>query len=44
MVNGKHELVGLVRVEIPKTFTSGLSVSINLVELPRLFLMIVTRD
>jgi hypothetical protein len=26
-VNGRHELVGLVRVETPKTFTLGLSVS-----------------
>jgi hypothetical protein len=23
MINGKHELVGLVRVETPKTFTLG---------------------
>ena len=38
-VNGKHGLVGLVRVEIPKTFTLRLSVSISfyLVEHPRLF-------
>jgi hypothetical protein len=28
MVNGKHELVGLVRVETPKTFTLGPLVSV----------------
>jgi hypothetical protein len=27
MVNGKHELVGLVRVETPKIFSLGLSMS-----------------